>query len=263
MVLKAYATLCVMGSTQEETAKRLFILQELIPKLQEGCIGILLGGSMAYGQNYSIREGSDIDLGIILPSRAITNTYVLEFGTLEQLTFFTNGIIDMFWLTPVINGVEVNIFVYEKESYEAFFKLEKPMQCYLQTQPSSIAYSYNFEGMLISFNRVMNPLGNGWVYIRNFIMDGRYVAISPAQDYIYSAQFLYDPEHFLEHMEKTFWKVVIGQLVKEYGKDPDLTKTSILNLHYTYMKTPERVPKEIVKKIQERTQNELIVNNLN
>ena len=49
-----------------ETKKRLDISNDIVSKLEGLVNGVILGGSMGYGQNYSVTDKSDIDMAIIV-----------------------------------------------------------------------------------------------------------------------------------------------------------------------------------------------------
>lgn len=50
---------------QTETTKRIKIIEQILPELSKYSTAILLTGSMAYGQDFSITPDSDIDLQLL------------------------------------------------------------------------------------------------------------------------------------------------------------------------------------------------------
>jgi hypothetical protein len=58
-------------TSQIETQKRLALIAWFTEYIRESIVGFLVTGSMAYGQNYSVKPGSDIDMQLLLtPERA-------------------------------------------------------------------------------------------------------------------------------------------------------------------------------------------------
>lgn len=51
---------------ETQTKKRITIIESLIPELSQYCNALLLTGSMAYGQDYSVTPESDIDLQFLI-----------------------------------------------------------------------------------------------------------------------------------------------------------------------------------------------------
>ena len=51
---------------ETETKRRITIIESLIPELAQYCKALLLTGSMAYGQDYSVTSESDIDLQFLI-----------------------------------------------------------------------------------------------------------------------------------------------------------------------------------------------------
>jgi predicted nucleotidyltransferase len=50
---------------ETETKKRIRIIEEILPELMKYSSAILLTGSMAYGQDFSVTPESDIDIQIL------------------------------------------------------------------------------------------------------------------------------------------------------------------------------------------------------
>ena len=57
---------------ETQTKKRINIIESLIPELMQCSMAMLLTGSMAYGQDYSITPESDIDLQLLITPEIIT-----------------------------------------------------------------------------------------------------------------------------------------------------------------------------------------------
>lgn len=57
---------------ERETKRRINIIEGIIPQIMQYSSAMILTGSMAYGQDYSITPESDIDLQILITPEIIT-----------------------------------------------------------------------------------------------------------------------------------------------------------------------------------------------
>ena len=245
----------------DETDKRLKIAKNITSSLKGVAKGIFLGGSMGFGQNYSVTENSDVDLVIVTTRgnvKKLSNTN-FSLGKVDGgvISSFKQGKIDMFWATKHIEGVEVNSFVYEDNQYAGFCLLNNGLRLFIGAKPSETQTSYGFDGKPITFSRKVIPFKSGFVYEKPALVKGRYWGGPPRQDFFYSGQVLYQEGNFLSQLEKRIWKATLEQLVKEYGPNPDLSRFNVLNTHFTYQTARERLPPKIIKLIQDRTISEL------
>lgn len=102
--------------TREETKKRLLIAKGISSQLEGIVRGVLLGGSMSFGQNFSVTDKSDIDMVVVCDkarARDLEKTPYFK-GEVHDgvLNMFREGVINLFWVTKEVDSVEVNSFVY-------------------------------------------------------------------------------------------------------------------------------------------------------
>lgn len=216
---------------------------------------------MGFGQNFSVREDSDIDLVIICD--------ISQVDELVKKPFFSNNVsqeitdlfkqkdITLFWNTKIIDGVEVNAFVYESAAYRDFCLLKSDLNIFIKTKPADVQSAYGFDGEKISFDRNVRAFKDGFLFTKPALANGKFWGGVPKQDFYYSGVIVHEQDGYLSKMEPEVWKATVQQLVHEYGKDVDLSKYNILNTHFTYKTAPERLPIETVEKITARTKEEL------
>ena len=102
-----------------ETRKRNGIINELSSNFDFSiCEGILLSGSMVYGQNYSIGKDSDIDLLLIIKAENVFKIKQYSFFTSvyydnHTLELFGEKKVNCFWFDVFKEGIMLNIVVFE------------------------------------------------------------------------------------------------------------------------------------------------------
>lgn len=107
-----------------ETRKRNGIINELSSNFDFSiCEGILLSGSMVYGQNYSIGKDSDIDLLLIIKAENVFKIKQYSFFTSvyydnHTLELFGEKKVNCFWFDIFKEGIMLNIVVFEYEYFK-------------------------------------------------------------------------------------------------------------------------------------------------
>jgi predicted nucleotidyltransferase len=251
--------------SQRETKKRLDILDDITKSIKGIPEAILLGGSVAWGQNIAVRGASDIDLTIIiskenLPALAATETFINRIPK-YLIDAFNNEKIDVIYLRNKVNGVDVNYFLHNPKSYSDYCKLEKSLRTFTNAfKPGGHLKGYGFDGVLRDFNVEVEEFMDGYIYPRPSLYENQYYGNPVRNDFLYSSLILEEKNSIISKADKDFWRSAIEQLKKEHGSKPDLSKTNILNTSFVYMTTPEALPKSIVEKIKERTLLELQIN---
>jgi hypothetical protein len=244
-----------------ETRKRMDLAQTITTPLKGIVEGVMLGGSMGFGQNYSVTEKSDIDLVIVCDKNYIDKLaqtpYFQSHIPYEVLTSFKQSKLNCFWVSRVLHDIEVNAFIYEPESYAQFCQLKGKLTIYSQKRPSETQTGYGFSGEILHFKRNVKSFLQGNIYEKPALVEQKYWGGVPRQDFFYSGQILYERQSFLTQLEQEVWKTTMLQLRKEYGSHPDLDKYNVLNTHWTYQRAQERLPQQVIERIRRRTQEEL------
>lgn len=244
-----------------ETKKRLDIAKKITNSLEGVVKGVLLGGSMGFGQNYSVHDKSDIDMVVVIDKSKINSLlstwYFKDQISNNVLNLFKKQDINLFWVSRVVDDVEVNAFVYETKGYEDFCLIKASLKGHIKNEPSKTQKSIMFNGEEIEFSRNIKPYDDGFIYEKPTLANDKYYGSVPREDHFYCSHVMIQENNYFDNLEKQVWKNTIKQLIKEHGENPNLEKTSVLKAHYIYNKSPERLPQEIVNKIKERTKKEL------
>lgn len=247
--------------TIEETEKRLEIARNISSQLEGFVQGVLLGGSMGFGQNYSVTEKSDIDMVIVCDknrTRDLESTpYFSGHVPKNVLRMFEEGAINLFWVTQEVDSIEVNSFIYETEGYEKFCILEGGIKGYINHEPSETQTQHGFDGQEITFQRNVTPYENGFLYEKPALAEGKFWGGPPRSDLLISSQILYQDNNFFDNMREKVWDSVLRQLVKEYGTTPNLDETNIINSDFSHQRNPERLPSSTIETIKKETEDRL------
>jgi len=248
-------------SVESATKRRLDIAVRISDSLRGIVEGVMLGGSMGFGQNYSVSDESDIDLVVVIKRKQLnlldSSWYFKDSIHQEARELFEGGTINFFWVTKIIDDVEVNVFIYDSKDYNNFCLLCGNLVGFLLTRPAEMQTGFGFDGREIIFPKNVRQCGVGYLYEKPALFNGVYWGGVPRQDFLYSGHILYENEKFLTQLEALSWNTLIAKMVSEYGPSINLCEINMLNTHYAYMMSPEKVPDHVVEKIKVRTRTEL------
>lgn len=247
--------------TKAETEKRLRIAQGISSQLEGIVKGVLLGGSMGFGQNFSVTDKSDIDMVIVCDkqrARDLASTDYFSGRVPENvLRMFEDEIINLFWVTREVDSVEVNSFVYETQGYEKFCVLKGEIKGYIPTKPSETQTQHGFDGTEITFKRNVTPFENGFIYEKPALANGKFWGGPPRSDFLIPSHVIYQQNNFFVDMKEKVWDSVLKQMIKEYGRNLDLEKINILNTDFSYQRKPEKLPLSVIEQVKKETKERL------
>jgi predicted nucleotidyltransferase len=118
-----------------ETRKRNDIINKLSLYFDFSiCEGICLSGSMVYGKNNSVKKDSDIDLFLVVKAENIFKIKQYPFFTSvhyddHTLELFSKQVVNCFWFDVFVNGIMLNIVVFEYEYFKNFVILRRRCYC--------------------------------------------------------------------------------------------------------------------------------------
>lgn len=245
------------------TQKRLKISNKISSQLEGIARGVILGGSMQYGQNYSVTDKSDIDMVVVTDNNKIDSISSLKYfkGNVPEHVkkMFKNKEINFFWVTKNVDGVEVNNFFYETKDYIDFCLLKgRGLIGYISTRPENTQKSKGFTGEVLEFDRNVKELKDGgYLYEKSVLVNRKFWGGAPRIDFMYPLKILYEENKFFTNLDKKVWGAFIEQLVKEQGRNVNLSKASILYSNWVYQNKREKLPPKIIEYIKDRTKREL------
>lgn len=117
--------------------------------------------------------------------------------------------------------------------------------------------SYLFDGSPVKIKRNLKKVKEDYIYEKPCLYNGKFTTEIPRQDFYYSSYLMYEKNKFWTNLEKRVWKESIKLLIKEHGLNVNLSKYGILQSHFVYAKSKERVSKSVINSILKRTKEEL------
>lgn len=136
---------------QTETTKRIKIIEWLIPEITQFGSAVILTGSMAYGQDYSITPDSDIDLQfLVTPAffpKLFSSKYFQKYNTDRIAKWFTDGIFQQFSVSFLVKWITVECHFWDEKTYKdiLLYQREKVTRLRSQTKKTATDYAYSFD----------------------------------------------------------------------------------------------------------------------
>ncbi len=243
-----------------ETARRQSLLNEFVPLIAPGITGLMLSGSMAYGQNYSVADKSDVDMQLMVNQDSVIR--LKESGLFDEtqlgsvLTAYASGLIKQFSLTCERSGVSMECHFWDERAYVDAVTFVVPSVPRLRSSMSpSKDYGYSFDG------------SESVVEFTGEVIDGIIVSDFPAFREVDGKLFLCRPitnvlgctriilgEERLQSILDTTWRMAAERLMAT-GRDGiiDLTKNNFFNC----LPGKNKVSPASKQQIDERTKMEL------
>jgi hypothetical protein len=245
----------------KETKKRLKIIKEIKPILESFAEAAILGGSVAYGKNYSVRKVSDIDLIILIKREEVDKIFSSGLcrvtpQTEESCDLFKKNIVDHFSIIKEIKGIDLQLHFWDKESHfkAELLKLPQP-KVYSIWRGNNNLYAVDFSGIERSIKIDVKKYKYGDVheYPSFLIIDGHFMPRQPLLNLITDPEILFskDPK-LLKNIDK-IWENLAKKLIEESDGKVDLNKKSIINSMYGYW----NMSKESYEKLEKRQIQEL------
>jgi hypothetical protein len=249
--------------SKKETDLRLKILDSILPELKSFAVAAVLGGSVAYGKNYSVRKESDIDLIILIERQdvdKIRKVSLFNFlpQTEEAVIFFKNKEVDHFSILGKLKGVEIQYHFWDKEAHFKAERMQDPQPKWynifkMENAPFS---GVDFEGKthyFISQDVKVCKYGLIQQYPSYFIDNGVFIPRQPLLNLICAPEILFTKDKQLLKNIDLIWENLVKRLIVESNGEIDLNKKSIIKSFYGYW----NLSKESQKKLEKRQDEEI------
>lgn len=221
---------------ERESKKRLDILQKILPSFAPCSSAIMVSGSMAYGQNYSVTEKSDIDTQILVTKDSVQQLLKLELFDREKLKRniegYLEGIAQQFSVSALIDNVSLECHLWDKEAFIAAVTLRSESTTRLRSSstPPSIDFGYAFDGEEDEASLPGHTVGK---YITGQFpsfrrRDGKLFLCRPATN-ILGNPLIFHGEEILNNIVRTTWTIVIKELAASASSPLDLSTHNIFN----------------------------------
>lgn len=135
-----------------ETKKRIKIIEQILPELSKYSTAILLTGSMAYGQDFSVTPDSDIDLQLMTNMEKIAQInsckFFQKYNTEKIIQWFTEWIFEQFSISCIVKEVKIECHFWNEKTFKEILQYKKEETIRLRSQTKKIMtdYAYSFDG---------------------------------------------------------------------------------------------------------------------
>mgnify|MGYP002132431215 FL=1 len=149
------------------TKKRVDIIETIIYPLSECSTSILLTGSMAYGQDFSVTPESDIDLQLTITPELFQKLHSCKYFQKYNLSRIEEGfkkwIFSQFSLNFIYKEITIECHFWDEKTFKDVLVYKKEHISRLRSQTKKIAtdYAYSFDG---DEDIVEYPDHKEWIY---------------------------------------------------------------------------------------------------
>ncbi|MBS3172472.1 hypothetical protein J4438_02755 [Candidatus Woesearchaeota archaeon] len=247
-----------MITSKKETKKRLEIVDYISNQIKPYVKCIVLGGSMGYGQNLSVAPWCDIDMVIVIDKENVEQLmrtpYFNQTTPEKVVKLFVDEKIHFFWVSRLVSGVQVDIFVYNPKPFALFCTLQGNLKGFLKTKPEIYQEGYDFSGKKIRVDREVEPFENGYIFSKPSLQKGVYWGGVPRDDFLFMNYIVYEKDKFYTTLTNEVWISLIKQLIKESKHEVNLDKNSIINTIFTYQTNRQGMSQKTIEKIKSKTE---------
>ena len=135
-------------TSQKETSRRLKALEVFLPKISPAISSLTVTGSMAYGQNYSVTEKSDLDLQLtVTPSsvKLLNTTGIFSWEKIAlSVDSYLSGKIQQFSSSVNIDGIDHECHFWDEQAFLSAMEMKTEMTKRIRSSNSTPAIDYGF-----------------------------------------------------------------------------------------------------------------------
>jgi len=250
-----------MGSPSE-TQRRLALASEIASQITDQALCVVVGGSVGYGADSSVKPETDVDMPIVCSIENIgglmSNAFFRNGAPEAAVSMFADGVIGFFNVSRIVDGIEVNTFIYEPRVYEEFCLQRSGVIGFKTTKPPSTQDAYLFDATHVMFDRDVRAHEGGFLYEKPALLDGRFYGGMPRNDYLIRSVCVWEHDSFFQAMRERVWSSVITRLIAEHGPEPDVTQFNVLNSLYAYSHKRHQVPPDVQEAVRQETSKRLL-----
>lgn len=208
--------------SKRETQRRKKIIEQLLPDLKQDFSEVLLVGSMAYGQEYSVHEKSDLDFLIFVSGDDFAKIDSKKWGVPRQVSeLYVSGKVAHISGIVTIDGVKCEFHFWHPKTHMTLIKLQQQFAPRFSSSGSSASGSHlNFSGEECHRESTFKTIPEGYIQgYRSFDeVNGRFVPYEPFVNLLLpSINLVGDSNTRIE----TAWSVCRERCAKEHSSYPD------------------------------------------
>jgi hypothetical protein len=217
------------------TKKRVDVIESIINMLAKCSTWVLLTGSMAYGQDYSVTPESDIDLQL-----TITADYLDQLGSCKFFqkyniqkikTWFLEGKFQQFSLNFIYKEIPIECHFWDEKTYKdiLLYKRENVIRLRSQTKKVATDYSYSFdwEEHIENYPDYKEGVYNVWKFPAYQIKNKKIFLSRPITNILGNAIVLFDACDITTYIEecREITEEKIKETAQENGKSYSIFNT--------------------------------------
>lgn len=137
--------------SKAETNKRLALLEWFTQYIRSSVSGLLVTGSMSYGQNHSVTAKSDLDMQLLVNMQTVENLLKTNCFNAQELTHaiagYRKGLYGQFSLVFEKDGVPMECHFWDEQAFinAITFKAESTKRLRTSIDAPSTDYAYSFD----------------------------------------------------------------------------------------------------------------------
>lgn len=142
-----------------ETQKRVALLEWFAEYIKPSVTGLLVSGSLSYGQNYSVKPTSDIDMQLLINHEGVKELLKTDCfnpdGLAKAVNGYTQGLYEQFSLVFTKDEVPMECHFWDEQAFTdaITFKAEstKRLRSSIDTPSTDYGYSFDREGSVTDY----------------------------------------------------------------------------------------------------------------
>lgn len=238
---------------KRETTKRIKIIEDILPEIMKYSKAILLAGTMAYGQDFSIDEDSPIVLNIITDDEQLEKIgackFFQKYNTEKIRNGFKAGIFEEFTLSFLAKEITIECHFWNETVWREMTQYKKNTIIRLRSQTrkiyTDIAYSFDGEELQWEYPDYKKEIYNVGELPVYTIKDNKIFVSQPLADILICIK-LYDECDSKSAIREC--KNITKQKLAETKKKPD----TIYSLFHT-LPDKQRVSPEVSESVEDTT----------
>ncbi|MBN1263196.1 MAG: hypothetical protein JW991_02470 [Candidatus Pacebacteria bacterium] len=200
--------------------QRLALLRRVLAKINEGWLEeVILAGSMALDNGFSVHKDSDVDLILLVKAgnifKLMENSFLRsKFFTLEAANHFKNNRVDAIWTDSFLEEIMFNLGIVSKDFLTDFCAGKVLEMRYFKTYLRKTSWiEQTMRGEEVLLKGRLKKVAGGYVLTRDLYWQGEMVS-SPFLASLFFGKFILDKRGAAAAEIKEFRK----RLIKKYNQ---------------------------------------------
>lgn len=248
--------------SKQETKKRIELAHWFAGVMRRAVTGFIVTGSMAYGQNHSVKQSSDIDIQLLVTPQTVDTLLDINLFDLSELKKaiegYKLGLYDQFSLVFERDGVSMECHFWDEGAFidAIAFKSETTERLRSSIDTPSTDYGYSFDRTESKHNYYGEMKGEFPVSdFPSYRRVGDKLYLCRPITNILGAPWIVIENPKVSGAIEECWDRAVSELVNFAGtNEVDLNDSSLINT----LPGKNKISPEVFSKIQEKTSARLV-----